>query len=294
MTPGQRLFGPDERRRLENLRLVPARPHGVPLHGAWRSRRFGSSGLFADHRDYAPGDDLRYVDWNVYARLGDLVVKRFEAEEAVELLLAIDRSASMEGAKDRAARRLAGALGYVTSMQLDRVRIAWLPALGSGATSFAPGAGSAARLLDEVAAAPSGGRGRLVADLSRALVGQRRRALAVLVSDFHEARSGVDGLALLKARGLDVVALHVVDAADVDLPVGEALACVDAETGAVVKVDVTEELVASMREAWRRRARRLEAWCVGRGIAYRRIDVRTSLWEVLPRLLGVGWGRRTA
>ena len=291
MTTTAPLFTDAERKRLENLRLKPAKPHGVPIAGDWQSRRFGASGLFADHRDYAPGDDLRYVDWNVYARLGDLVVKRFEAEEAIELLVALDRSPSMEGAKSLAARRLAGALGYVTLAQLDRVRLAWLPATADGATALFPGRGSAGRWLDEVAEAPLGGRTDLAADLGRVLMGRRRRTLSVVLSDFHDARAGVDGIALLRARGQDVVVIHVVDAADVDLPLGHALLCEDAETGATRKVDVTEELLASVRAAWRRRARRLEAWCVGRGVRYLRVDAHTPVWDVLPRLLGVGWRR---
>lgn len=293
-TPGERLFTPEERRRLERLRLTPARPHGVPVVGDWRSRRFGSSGLFADHRDYVPGDDLRYVDWNVYARLGELVVKRFEAEEAVELLVCLDRSGSMEGAKDVAARRLAGALGYVTLTQLDRVRLAWLPAVEGGATHLFPGRGATTQWLEAIAAAPSGGRTDHRADLVRVLAGQRRRTLALVISDFHEERSGIDALALLRARGLDVVVVHIVDGADVDLPLGSALLCEDAETGETLKVDVTDALLDSLRTTWRRRARRLEGWCVSRGIQHHRIDVRAPLWDVLPRLLGVGWGRRRA
>ena len=131
-------------------------------------------------------------------------------------------------------------------------------------------------------------------DLVRVLAGQRRRTLAVVVSDFHEARSGIDALALLRARGLDVVVVHVVEAADAELPLGAALTCEDAETGARLKVDVTPELLEALRGTWRRRARRLEGWCVARGIQHHRVDVRTPLWDVLPRLLGVGWGRRRA
>ena len=281
------LFTADELKRLDRVRLRPPRPRVAPVVGDWRSRRFGTGGLFADHREYAPGDDLRYVDWNVYARLGDLVVKRFEAEEAFELVLCVDRSASMQGAKALAARRIAGALGYITLAHADMVRVAWLPAEGRPFTTHR-GARAGRALLDELAGRRDDGRTDHAQDLDRFLAAHRRRGLAVVVSDFYDPRDAVSSLARLRGRGMDVVALHVLDPADVNLPLGEALWATDQETGERMKIDVTKAFLRALRETWHRRAATLQRWCVSRAVLYERVDVRTSLWDLLPRLMGHG------
>ncbi len=121
------LFTPHELARLERLRIRRRRTVRGEGRGEWRSQDRGQSGLFADHRAYVAGDDLRYIDWNVVGRLGDIVVKRFEAERSLNVLLCIDRSLSMAGEKARFARRIAGALGYLALAHQDHARVAWMP-----------------------------------------------------------------------------------------------------------------------------------------------------------------------
>lgn len=282
------LFTAEELRRLDRIRLRPPRPRVAPVVGDWRSRRHGAGGLFADHREYAPGDDLRYVDWNVYARLGDLVVKRFEAEEAFELVLCVDRSGSMQGTKARAARRLAAALGYVTLAHADLVQVAWMPSPSARPFTTHRGARAGHALLEEFTQTPDQGTTDHGQDVARVLAAHRRHGMAVVVSDFYDPADAVASLSRLRARGMDVVALHVLDVADIELPLGEALWAVDQETGQRMKIDVTRAFLRSLRQTWHRRAASLQRWCVSRGVMYERIDVRSSLWELLPRLMGRG------
>ena len=280
------LFTPEDLRRLERLHIRRKRSVRGVAQGEWRSRRHGTSGLFADHRGYVAGDDLRYVDWTVYGRLGDLVVKRFEAEESVDLLLCLDRSLSMQGAKSHAARRLAGALGYLSLAHMDHVRLAWLPLRPGRALFDAYGTRArAAAFLQELERTEVMGETDHVRDLARIVGGTQGRGLAFLVSDFFDARGAIRGLALLRARGLEVGALHVVDAADVALPVGSSIVAVDRETGEAMSVDVTPALQARVRKAWAARLRGLEHWCVSREIPYLRVDAQKSLWVVLRELL---------
>ncbi len=280
------LFTPDELRRLERLHIRRRRSVRGVSQGEWRSRRHGTSGLFADHRPYAEGDDLRYVDWNVYGRLGDLVVKRFEAEESAELLLALDRSPSMEGAKSRAARRLAGALGYLALTHLDHVRLSWLPLPDDRPPLEAfRSRGRAASFLDALVAVDHGGATDHARDLARILGATRRRGLAILVSDFFDQNGAIRGLALLRARGLEVGALHVVDPADARLPVGSSVLAVDRETGETLAVDVSPAVAARVHRAWTAGLHGLERWCVSREIPYLRVDARRDVWDVLRELL---------
>ena len=282
------LFTPEELRRLNRLRLRRRRPAPTDHPGEWRTGRVGAGILFSDHRDYAPGDDLRYVDWNVYARLGDLMVKRFESEETLDLLLCVDRSLSMGAVKSRKARRIAGALGYIALAHLERVRLAWMPAAASLPVTTHTGRGRMNALLDELTYTPDGGTTAHGRDVARILGVTTRRGMAVVVSDFYEPENAVAALAGLRSRGTDVVAVHVLERADVDLPLGASLRAVDRETGDEVKVDVTPALLESLHANWLRRADSLERWCVTREILYQRAEVTTSLWDVLGELLGRG------
>lgn len=286
-TPAQ-LLTEDELRRLARLRIVRRRAMPTGEIGDWRTGRVGSGALFADHRDYVPGDDLRYVDWHVYARLGDLVVKRFETEENLELLLCVDRSLSMEGAKSLAARRLAAALGYLALANMDRARLAWLPAPAGAPVTTHHGKASVGTLLDELGRVPVEGATEHGRSVGRVLSTCRRRMIAVVLSDFYDPANTVASLAALRSRGMDVVAVHVLDGADVDLEPGSSLLAVDRETGMEVKVDVTKAFLQGLRDAWHRRADTLERWCVTREVLYQRCDVALGLWDVLAEMLGRG------
>lgn len=288
MSPPSPLFTPEELRRLDRLRLRRTRPPPTDHPGEWRTGRVGAGVLFADHRDYAPGDDLRYVDWNVYARLGHLMVKRFESEDTLDLLLCVDRSLSMGAAKSRKARRLAGALGYIALTHLERVRLAWMPAVNSRPVTIHAGRGRMNALLDELSSTPEGGTTAHGRDVARILGVTRRRGMAVVISDFYEPDNAVAALAGLRSRGMDVVAVHVLEKADVELPLGASLKAVDRETGAEVKIDVTPTLLESLHATWLRRADSLGRWCVTREILYQRAEVTTSLWDALGTLLGRG------
>ena len=277
-----------ELRRLDRLQIRRRRAPTRGEPGERRSGRVGPGVVFADHRDYVPGDDLRYVDWHVYARLGDLVVKRFESEENLDLLLCVDRSLSMTGAKSEAARRLAAALGYLALSRLDRVQLAWLPVAASRPVSTHRGKARAPALFDALGREPLEGTTVHARDATRILARTKRRAIAVVLSDFYDPENAVAALAGLRSRGMDVVAVHVLDGADVTFEPGSSLRAVDRETGAEVKVDVTPVFLDTLRAAWHRRADRLERWCLAREVLYQRCDVALGLWDVLAAMLGRG------
>ncbi len=280
------LFTPEELKRLDRLRIRRRRRAVSEQMGDRRSARAGSGVLFQDHRDYVPGDDLRYVDWNVYARLGDMVVKRFEAEENLDLLLCVDRSLSMTGAKSLKARRIAAALGYIALAHLDRVRLAWLPVSPSLPVTIHRGRARAGALVEALAREPDEGTTAHGNDITKVLSVVKRRGTAVVLSDFYDPENAVAALAALRSQGMEVLAIHVLDVADVELTEGDSLLAVDRETGAEVKVDVTPAFLQSLRQTWHRRAESLERWCVTREVMYQRVEVSTSLWDALSAMLG--------
>src|ERR1700755_2245291 len=120
------LLSPELLAQLERLELVSRKIFRGRIKGERRSLRKGQSVEFADFRPYVPGDDLRFVDWNTYARLDRLFLKLFLEEEDLHFYTLIDASRSMQfgtPTKFDYARQLAAALGYIALVRGDRVRI---------------------------------------------------------------------------------------------------------------------------------------------------------------------------
>src|SRR5271156_500930 len=118
------LFDDEFQRKLEYLALVSRRMFAGRLRAERRTKKSGSGVEFADHREYQPGDDFRYLDWNIYQRFDRLLVRLYEEEEDLAIYFIIDASASMafgDGKKLRYAKRVAAALASVGLANLDRV-----------------------------------------------------------------------------------------------------------------------------------------------------------------------------
>src|SRR5271157_5694386 len=130
------LLTPELLRRLEQFQLLAARRAKSSTKGERRSRARGHSVEFADYRDYVPGDDFRYLDWNLYGRLERLFLKLYEEERELPVRIFLDASESMTFGEPRKfdfARWVAAAIGYVALAGFDRVSVIPFPDLASGA-----------------------------------------------------------------------------------------------------------------------------------------------------------------
>src|SRR5438128_1460943 len=128
------LLPPELLRRLEQFQLLAARRAKSAARGERRSRARGQSVEFADYRNYVPGDDFRYLDWNLYGRLERLFLKLYEEERELPVRIFLDASESMtfgEPRKFAFARQIAAAIGYVALLGFDRVRVIPFPPLDS-------------------------------------------------------------------------------------------------------------------------------------------------------------------
>src|SRR5687767_4404535 len=120
------LFDSDFLKKLEYLSLVSRRVFRGSILAQRRTMQLGGGIEFADHRQYTPGDDFRYLDWNVYARHGDLLLKRFQEEEDLHVYFLLDCSKSMdfgEPSKFDFARQITAALAYIALADLDRITV---------------------------------------------------------------------------------------------------------------------------------------------------------------------------
>ena len=208
------------------------------LLGLHRSPFRGSSVEFAEYRQYMPGDDPATVDWKVFARSDRHYVKKFEHDTNVEVQLLVDVSASMgyrSGAgmtKLQYAQCLTAALAYLLTGQRDAVGIGLYDDTLRDYVPPAVKAGQLTRLLIALDRAAPGAASDTAAALRKVGDRLRRRGLIVVCSDLlDEPARVVDGLRLLRARGMEVVVFHVLDEAELTFPFDGAGTFRDLETG---------------------------------------------------------------
>lgn len=282
------LFDEKTRRKLEQLMLNAASVRSGAVKGERRSNKRGTSIEFADYRNYTPGDDLRRLDWNIYARLDRPLTKLYEDEEDLAVHLLLDTSASMNWGGDTDAelhkfdyaRRLIAGLGYISLATNDRLVIAALSEGGIQQFGPARGRGYGVRLLHFV----NDLQPRGVVDLNAALrdyaLRTTRPGLVVIVTDMFSPSGYMDGINALLNKGCEVGIVHVLAPDEIEPPLAGDLRLIDVETGAAQEVSLDggmRDLYMERVQAWRDGIR---ADCVRRGVHYLPIDTRYA-WEKL-------------
>lgn len=281
-------------RTLERLVTLARRLFSGELR-ARRERARGASLEFEEYRDYAPGDDLRLVDWNVWQRLDQLAVKRFRAERELVLTLLIDTTGSMgTGApsKFEQARRLAAALGFVGLHLGFEVMLVPLPYRSGAPLRAMRGPSQAPRLLaatDELEAAGGGDpEGSL-----RALLGRHHgRGRAVWLSDMATPSGWAEAFRYLAVKGLQTDVLHLLapDELDPPLPLDGTLRLRDPEAPAAERLEL--EAGAGVRALYRQRLERhlgaVAAAARASGLGYQRTASDADLEATARALLERG------
>ncbi len=230
-------------RQLERLLLLMRSPARGGLKGGRRSVKRGQSVEFADYREYSMGDDLRQLDWNVYARLERLFVKLFVEEEDVTVTLLLDASASMATGHPQKllfAKRAAAAIGYIGLASEDRVAVSVLAGRMARRRNPLRGSGRVFRLLADLSAIEvADGPTDLVAAARHAAAQLHGRGVIVLLSDLLDPAAD-KVIRELAATGSELVILHILSPDELDPPFEGDLRLVDTETGD--RVDVTVDL----------------------------------------------------
>ncbi len=269
--PRPQLLDPQFTARLERLDIVSRKIFAGLMRGERKSKRKGESVEFADYRNYVVGDDLRHLDWNIYARLERLFIKLFRAEEDLHVSVLLDTSASMDwGEPNKAlyARRVAAALTYIGLVRYDRMTLC---ALGDG-------------LADELA----GVRGRRQmhrvvdwlheldftgpADFERACrqfaTRHPHKGVVVLLSDFLHKRGYESGLRYLVARDLDLFVVHLLSPEEIEPPLAGDLRLIDVEDESVAEVTVSRALLKRYKQSLHAYCQGLRDFCARRGVNY--------------------------
>jgi uncharacterized protein (DUF58 family) len=266
--------------RLEALQLGTRRRLAGHFAGEHRSVRHGSSVDYADYRQYHPGDDFRRIDYFLYARLGVLNVKLFEAEEDLHLRILLDTSASMgTGDKLPCARRVAAALGFVALTRRDPVSVHSFP-LERPAPRFA-GRAAVPALFAHLERLTAGGETPFAAAVTSLLARPGPLGLTVVVSDLLTPQWEA-ALGRLPSRGGDVVVVQVLDPEELHpSSLAGDLELVDSESGRRVAVSLAPETVAQYERLAAEWVQRVEARCRQVGAGYVRLLTTDDLESTL-------------
>lgn len=236
------------RRLLERIRLPVSMRATAQRQGGHRSPVLASGVEFADHRPYVPGDDVRRIDWRVFARNHQLVLRQFEEERDATVYVLLDLSGSMsrgEPPKIEMAKRLAASFAYAAMRQFDRAMI--VPFGDALERTSAPlrHTDHTPELERFLADLSVGGETSLKAAVRTFRNHYPRRSLVVVISDLMSQRGFVEGLEELASVGHEVRVVHVRADEDEAPKMEGELELVDAETGELVRLRVSRELLAA-------------------------------------------------
>ncbi|MFW6292217.1 MAG: DUF58 domain-containing protein [Spirochaetota bacterium] len=271
-------------RKLEKLSLLARKVRSGPSRGENISINRGASLEFSDYRLYQPGDDFRYLDWNIYSRLNRLFVKVFTAEENLTVHILIDTSRSMSfgnPSKLSYGGRLAAALGYLAVNNLDRVGVS---AFAEGVEHSLPPVrrtSHAFTIFDYIASLKPSGR----TDFSRTLrdysLRTRRAGLAILITDLLDPGGYEEGLRALLYRRFDIMLIQVMDEDELEPRFKGPLRLIDGETEEETELNVEPDTVTEYQNRLAGFFGRIEEFCLDHDIEYLRTSTRIPFEDVV-------------
>jgi uncharacterized protein (DUF58 family) len=285
------LFGSDFLKKLEYLSLVSRRVFRGQILAQRRTMQLGGGIEFADHREYTFGDDFRYLDWNLYARHDQLLLKRFQEEEDLHVYLLLDCSRSMAFGKPPKfdfARQVTAALGYIALADLDRIAV--IAFAGDIVADFPLARGKARilsllRFLEDLK--PQGS----VTDLARVATGfvhrNQRRGLALVVSDLYDPAGFERGLDILRHRKYEPHVVQIYDRAEAEPTLLGDMELFDIETETGQKVTVSERSLRQYRKIFQEFQESVQRYCRNYGLGCTRTSTEIPFDELILKMMRV-------
>lgn len=286
--PDTPLLTPKLLARLEALDLVSRKIFLGRFKGERRSLRKGRSVEFADYRNYAQGDDLRFVDWNLYARLDRLFVKLFLEEEDLHVYVLVDAGPSMnfgEPTKFRVAQQTAAALGFIGLIRSHRVRI---ETLGQSLRAPGPvwrGRQNAWRMFAHLESLAPNEKVSLTEGIRNFGLRNSGRGVLVLVTDLMDKQGYDEALRYLTARRMDTYVVHTMSREELRPDLQGDLRLVDCEDDEAIEVTVGEPLLKAYDRTLRSFLAEAREFCTRRGLNYLFVDNGMPVERVVVDML---------
>ena len=281
-------------KQLELLQVIARRLFSGRQRSERKTRKVGSGQEFADHREYSPGDDIRYMDWTVWVRLRHALIRLFEEDEDLPIRIIIDTSDSMmssDGKKLRYAMQVGAALAYVGLANLDRVGVTMASRKAHTTLPAVRGKGRIFRVFEFMRGAESGGKTDLKATCGRVAAESPKPGLTVVLSDFYDLDGASEGLNMLRFRKHEPVAIQVLDPDEADprrLALRGDVKLMDIEGGGDRDVTLAPATLTAYAEAHERFCAQLHSSCRSRGIHYIRADTDVPFDDLVLRIFREG------
>jgi uncharacterized protein (DUF58 family) len=265
------LLSPQLLARLERLELVSRKIFRGRMKGERRSRRKGQSVEFADFRNYVPGDDLRFIDWNMYARLDRLFLKLFLEEEDLHFFALVDASDSMNFGDPHKlfyAKQLAAALAFVGLVRADRVQVESLGASRRAAGPVLRGRRSLWRLIEHLQSIEPGENVSLATGVRNFCLRCSGKGIVVLLTDLMDKSGYESALRTLLAQQMDVYVIHILSPQELRPDLTGDLKLIDCEDRDIAEVTISRPLLDRYQKTLNQFIRQAREYCTRRGMAY--------------------------
>ncbi|MCR9197056.1 MAG: DUF58 domain-containing protein [Planctomycetaceae bacterium] len=287
------LFSNSILNRIERMRLSPLRRLTNRSRGEHLAGKGGSSTDFADYRDYAAGDDMRYVDWNIFARLRRPYIKQFLHEEEMHVVIVVDASTSMMfDDKLLRARQLAAAFGIMGLLNVERVSVYAQHQQEGAAWMLPPGSGRPRiqQLLSFLENLGGGGSIPIEQAIQTTLRFHRGRGIAILLSDFLTFSDLTRSMNMLFSSGLEVWGLQILADSEISPSLEGDMRFVDSETGETLDITNAGELLGLYQQHRDWHEDTLHQQCRSRNGRFASISSSQTLEQILFDVLSrKGW-----
>jgi uncharacterized protein (DUF58 family) len=291
MAKAQDQFDEQFLKKLEYLYIMSKKIASSAQRADRRTRLVGSGIEFADHRNYSPGDDIRNLDWRIYGRTEKLFLRMFEEEEDLYIYFLIDGSRSMRlGTSDKwsYAQKVCAALSYIGLSNFDRVSIVPFSSKLDGRMPPSRGKSQIFKVFDFLRSVDAGPHTRLK-DAFKTFVSQnKRRGIAVVISDFYDPEGFEEGLNMLRYHRFEPIVIQLFDARELDINLQGEIQLIDCETGDVRDITVTPTLLKEYVKVFEAFSTELEDYCKKRQILYFRSSIQTDFDELILRVFRAG------
>jgi uncharacterized protein (DUF58 family) len=282
------LLSPQLLAQLERLELVSRKIFRGRMKGERKSKRKGQSVEFADFRQYVPGDDLRFIDWNLFARMERLYLKLFLEEEDLHFYTLIDASLSMdfgEPTKLFYAKQLAASLGFIGLCRADRVKI---ESLGTSSRKPGPvlrGRSSLWRMQEYLEGIQSGENVSLAEGVKNFCLRNTGKGILVLISDLMDKEGYDKALRFLVAQQMDVYVLHVLCPEELEPEIKGDLKLIDCEDDDIAEITVSRPLLDKYKRTLASFVDGAREFCTRRGMSYLMTSTQTPVETLVANYL---------
>ena len=279
-------------KKIEQLRIASKKLFPGAMKGKRRSTKRGSSVEFADYRDYQLGDDFRFVDWNIYARLNRLFLKTFMEEENAYIHILLDLSLSMNfgtPSKLEYGKQIAAVLAYIGLIDLDMVTMAVFSEDIIGQIRHKRGKEQIFTFLDFLENVKPLQKTSMSQSFKKYAFTSGHPGVVIIISDFLIAQSDYEeALKTFIYKNYDVNVIHVLSQEEINPSLFGELKLQDAETGEVKEVTITDSALGKYKARLEEFCQKLDGFCAKNNVNYVRISTDLPLDELILKTLRGG------